>query len=99
MMTTKKLEELYAELSDLQSVESAQNTFVAQLRTEHATIKDVMALSSSWRSGQGFEAFSEEAEQYFQDFSSSINFLQGFIADIKAAIVGIEAQIQQALKN
>ncbi|WP_409292872.1 hypothetical protein [Peribacillus sp. SCS-37] len=97
MMTNEKLQELYAELNDLQALESVQSSYVTELRAEHATIKSVMELSYSWRSGKGFEAFSEELEEYFQDFSMKINWLQAIIRDIQAAIEDMEVRIQQAV--
>ncbi|MBM7690799.1 chromosome segregation ATPase [Peribacillus deserti] len=99
MMTNEKILEQYAELSDLKALEAGQSKYVSELRAEQAKIKGVMELSYSWRSGKGYEAFSEELEQYFQDFASKIDALQALIGEIQSAIHDIERRIQRAMRE
>ncbi|PLT31809.1 hypothetical protein [Peribacillus deserti] len=99
MMTNEKILELYNEFNDLKELETAQSSYISELRAEQAHIKSVMELSYSWRSGKGYEAFSEELEQYFQDFSTKIDSLQSLVGDIQNAIKDLETRIQRAMQE
>lgn len=79
------LEKYKKELNDLESLSTYLDTAITKLRAKQLVVKSKVEDLTTWESGNAKDAFQQEMEKYFDDFTKKIDDVEKAEKEVKHA--------------